>query len=115
MALINCPECEKEVSDTAKKCLHCGYRLTPPFDWVPLAVLAAASSVIAAGFLWVFAQKYTENVDRWERNKRIQEADVGFQDSMRKLKPNSLKYDTDYKESVQELKDLEDNKPGFFW
>lgn len=25
MALINCPECGKEVSDTAPVCIHCGY------------------------------------------------------------------------------------------
>lgn len=25
MALINCPECGKEVSDKAKTCIHCGY------------------------------------------------------------------------------------------
>ena len=25
MALINCPECKKEISDTARKCPHCGY------------------------------------------------------------------------------------------
>ena len=27
MALITCPECNKEVSDTNKKCPHCGYKL----------------------------------------------------------------------------------------
>lgn len=25
MALINCPECGKEVSDKSEKCIHCGY------------------------------------------------------------------------------------------
>ncbi len=25
MALIKCPECGKEVSDTSKNCIHCGY------------------------------------------------------------------------------------------
>lgn len=29
MALIKCPECQKEVSDTAETCPHCGYRLKP--------------------------------------------------------------------------------------
>jgi predicted amidophosphoribosyltransferase len=24
MALVNCPECGKEISDTADKCPHCG-------------------------------------------------------------------------------------------
>lgn len=27
MALIKCPECGKEISDTAKSCTNCGYRL----------------------------------------------------------------------------------------
>ena len=27
MALINCPECNKEVSDKAEMCPHCGYKL----------------------------------------------------------------------------------------
>lgn len=27
MALINCPECNKQVSDSAKMCPHCGYNL----------------------------------------------------------------------------------------
>lgn len=25
MALINCPECKREISDTARNCPHCGY------------------------------------------------------------------------------------------
>ena len=28
MALINCPECNKEVSDKASACIHCGFPLT---------------------------------------------------------------------------------------
>lgn len=27
MALIKCPECEKEMSDTSKVCIHCGFKL----------------------------------------------------------------------------------------
>lgn len=27
MALVNCPECQKEVSDTVSQCIHCGYQL----------------------------------------------------------------------------------------
>lgn len=27
MALIKCPECGKEISDTSKNCIHCGYAL----------------------------------------------------------------------------------------
>lgn len=27
MALINCPECGKEISDSVKKCPHCGKKI----------------------------------------------------------------------------------------
>jgi hypothetical protein len=29
MALINCPECRKEISDTVENCPHCGYSFKP--------------------------------------------------------------------------------------
>jgi uncharacterized membrane protein YvbJ len=29
MALINCPECGKEISDTAKHCPNCGFKIQP--------------------------------------------------------------------------------------
>jgi len=29
MALITCPECKKQISDTADSCPNCGYHLTP--------------------------------------------------------------------------------------
>ena len=27
MSLISCPECNREISDTSSKCIHCGYQL----------------------------------------------------------------------------------------
>lgn len=30
MALINCPECNKEISDKAETCINCGYKLPKP-------------------------------------------------------------------------------------
>lgn len=30
MAMINCPECNKDVSDKALVCTHCGYQLKKP-------------------------------------------------------------------------------------
>ena len=30
MALIKCPECSKEISDTAKNCPNCGYEKEKP-------------------------------------------------------------------------------------
>lgn len=41
MALINCPECGKEISDTAPQCIHCGYLLKP--ETAPVAPAAPAT------------------------------------------------------------------------
>ena len=27
MALMKCPECNKEISDTTNVCIHCGYKI----------------------------------------------------------------------------------------
>ena len=43
MAMINCPDCSKEVSDTALKCPSCGVQLRK-----------AKRTIIGKVFLWVF-------------------------------------------------------------
>lgn len=45
MALINCPECGKEISDTCKACIHCGYSLQTS----PLAMVEIAKKQFNAG------------------------------------------------------------------
>ena len=35
MALIKCPECEKEISDKSKQCIHCGFPLPTVEKEVP--------------------------------------------------------------------------------
>ena len=39
MTLIRCPECNKEISDTVKTCIHCGYKIKgiKPIHTYPLA------------------------------------------------------------------------------
>ena len=34
MALITCPECGKEISDTAKHCVHCGYNMESYYIYI---------------------------------------------------------------------------------
>lgn len=38
MALINCPECGKEISDTCESCIHCGYKLSNHSSIKPVAI-----------------------------------------------------------------------------
>jgi predicted amidophosphoribosyltransferase len=113
MALINCPECAKEVSDSAKKCLHCGYRLKPPFNWIPLVTISALVTVVALIFTY---QKWKQDMERWEVNMNAKRAHTELQSAFRDLRPGSLQYNTDYTESKRDLKDLEDSKPRWlFW
>jgi len=53
MALINCPECKKEVSDQALICPHCGYVLKSKNKMLTLAIACFTVLVlfVAAGFL----------------------------------------------------------------
>jgi hypothetical protein len=44
MALIDCPECGKEISDKAPHCIHCGYRQESP--------TAEATTIEATGKSW---------------------------------------------------------------
>lgn len=46
MALVNCPECGKEVSDTAKSCPECGYRMKKAGK-PPKKILIAVGAVLA--------------------------------------------------------------------
>ena len=50
MALIKCPECEREVSDQAQSCPNCGYplRKQPP----PVPPTGEVQTVEATGKMW---------------------------------------------------------------
>lgn len=46
MALIKCSECEREISDKARSCPHCGYVIPPPkiklskIDWIFIPLIS---------------------------------------------------------------------------
>lgn len=43
MALIKCPECEREISDRAKVCIHCGYPMSEHFEQVQVCPPSTAT------------------------------------------------------------------------
>jgi len=71
MALINCPECQKQVSELAQTCPHCGFRLRnndnsqkPKKVNGCLAILIIAAVLISAIFLiGLFNNDSTDNVN----------------------------------------------------
>lgn len=54
MALINCPECNKEISDTAKSCPNCGYELPTKTDIKRNAIIIGVSTVLLIGCIILF-------------------------------------------------------------
>lgn len=68
MSLINCPECGKEISDTCKKCIHCGYRLKKKSEKPPIgknkpflitAVVLTLIIITGAGLFTYFKMTYS--------------------------------------------------------
>ncbi|RYF51065.1 MAG: zinc ribbon domain-containing protein [Cytophagaceae bacterium] len=58
MALVLCPECKKEVSDTAKACPHCGFNLAgqnvvPSGSRMVTLVIWAVVIFVAVNFLGI--------------------------------------------------------------
>lgn len=72
MALIKCPECGNQVSDTARNCPHCGYQLkennykqSPIYktinEWLTVIVVAIIVVAIAALIINTMSEKNTVN------------------------------------------------------
>ena len=61
MALINCPECGKEMSDSAKKCPHCGYKIKNdkkmPMWLIVIIAIAAVLLVVTCVIIIIFVTK----------------------------------------------------------
>ena len=51
MALINCPECNREISDTAKQCPSCGYEIQKEISRSELGEIEKNPT---QGMLWIF-------------------------------------------------------------
>ena len=49
MALIHCPECDKEISDQVRSCPHCGYPLKKREPWKIIVPIVAAAAVCVGG------------------------------------------------------------------
>lgn len=54
MALIHCPECNHEVSDTAKKCPNCGYKIIKQINPIVLKRIKTISLIVLIAGILLF-------------------------------------------------------------
>ena len=62
MALIKCPECGKDISDTSEKCIHCGFPIEKPKkkNWIKthkkIMILICVVIVVTLGIIFVLTK-----------------------------------------------------------
>ncbi len=95
MALKNCPECNKEVSDTASQCPHCGYKLQKSGSSGCLKGLGLLIAIPLGLFLLLFVFfLIKEGVSPTDlKNSKSFAIDYGKKNLEKSLKdPSSVKY-----------------------
>ena len=98
MALIKCPDCGKEISDTAPTCVQCGRAMATPAappkpEAKGSAVQAVFGLLVAAGFGWYFFGGGQERVVEQEINKIEQKVAADFVKQYEMAKRNGTAID----------------------
>lgn len=83
MALINCPECNREISDTVKKCPNCGYKInqhntgdnkrTISKRTIIIGIVLLVVSIAIVGWIILY---YIFNSDIRKTKNRLLEGDI---------------------------------------
>lgn len=93
MALIECPECEEDISSTVKSCPQCGYRIKKMIFFIPITIiLLLALSFGSIGYLYLS----TESI-------RLQISSIGEINRDSELELESLKNELSQYNDLQKL------------
>ena len=80
MALINCPECTKEISDSVVKCPHCGYTVKKnskkPLILISVSVAVLALLIVLGYFFIIKPQQAMNEASNLIERGKYSEADV---------------------------------------
>src|SRR5678815_4546699 len=75
MALKQCPECKREVSERAKRCPHCGFQQPPAVSPVFATFLILVVCLVAAGAIVLVVHVQQTNRAKAELDKTLQDGD----------------------------------------
>lgn len=73
MALIKCPECNNDISELAKSCPHCGYRIKNPKDMRNRKILIVSLAALMVLILGIILTKTIINKAQEKKEKQKQE------------------------------------------
>ena len=104
MAMIKCPECNNDISDTAKKCIHCGYRFTNSEEHKKLVktiiISVVSLIVIIAAIVTIVLIVNKRNEDR--KKRELEEAE---RQRIREEKRKEKEYREQYRDIVYDILD----------
>ena len=70
MALITCPECQKQVSEAARSCPHCGHPLgRSPLKAIAGAIISLITAAAVVAIVLVVATNSDEGKEKWTPTK----------------------------------------------
>lgn len=105
MALIKCPECSKEISDTVKKCPNCGYRLKlwredenqllKNFNWRKILLIVFIVVVVASGGItfYFYLNSPVRKAQNYLKEGDIKQAQAIFDDEIKSDNKLSIKFE----------------------
>ena len=107
MALIKCPECSKEISDTVKKCPNCGYKLKlrredksqfktlKNFNWWKILLITFIVVVVASGGItfYFYMNSPVRKAQDYLKEGDIKQAQAIFDDEIKSDNKLSVKFE----------------------
>lgn len=107
MALIKCPECSKEISDTVKKCPNCGYKLKlrredksqfellKNFNWWKILLITFIVVVVASGGItfYFYMNSPVRKAQNYLKEGDIKQAQAIFDDEIKSDNKLSAKFE----------------------
>lgn len=99
MALINCPECNKEISDTTKSCPNCGYRFKKQVNRNMITSIVIILCIVLVFPVCYFTPKL---VKYYSIDKEVRQCAVKFIKTIDAYNDGDLSF----KEANEKLKEL---------
>lgn len=105
MALIQCPECGKEISNTSKECIHCGYPLKRKVHIPKKRIAIVLTAIVLLALVLVLVKCVTSHTI--QHTKLFEIMEYKQPSSIKNILGDNYEYKTyDYGSSSEDYKDI---------